>query len=240
MRHDLKIDIADFTDKASKEERFLSLYENYDYITAYSKHTDIRVKDDPKWSIGRGDEWESHGDLQLRFLKEHGLKPESRFLDIGCGIGRAARKIVPYLNIGNYTGMDISEQAIDYAKKLSIGEGWISKRPEFVISNGSSVPKGQYDIIWAHSVFTHLPEQIIRDMMYSIKSVMAKNGKFLFTYKKGKDKERTGLKQFRYPFYFFEDLAKEIGLQAKPINMLFPATQHTAKVLWGATGVVER
>ena len=236
----MKIDTKHFTDKASKEPRFMDLYKKNDYLTAYSRHTDVRVEENPLWSIGRGDEWESHGNLQLSFLKSHGLLPHHKFLDVGCGIGRAARKIVYYLDFGNYTGVDISVRALEYAINLSKSEGWGEKHPKFILSDGETIPTDEkFNVIWAHSVFTHLPEELIRKMMYSIKSVMAKDGKFLFTYKKWKAIERTGLKQFRYPFSFFEDLAREIGMQAKPIDKVFPATQHTGKLLWGATGVVQ-
>jgi SAM-dependent methyltransferase len=89
--------LSGFNDKASREDRFLRLYRENEYLTAYARHTDIRVADDPIWAIGRGDEWESHGLEQLSFLIDNGMRPKSRVLDLGCGVGRAARKIVPYL-----------------------------------------------------------------------------------------------------------------------------------------------
>lgn len=237
----MKIDISTFNDKASKEERFLTLYEENDYLTAYAKHTDIRVEDDPLWSIGRGDEWESHGDLQKKFLIGNGLKPESKFLDIGCGIGRAARKIVPYLDNGNYIGVDISPKALAYASKLSKDEGWGVKNPTFVLSDGNTLGvNGKFNIIWAHSVFTHLPDWAIKNMMINIKDLLDTGGKFLFTYKKASKNNRSGLKQFQYPFSFFEDLCKELKLKAEPINMLFPATQHTGCIRWGATAKITK
>jgi hypothetical protein len=32
-----------------------------------------------------GDLWDELGNLQLAFLRKHGLRPEHRLLDIGCG-----------------------------------------------------------------------------------------------------------------------------------------------------------
>ncbi|KKK75540.1 hypothetical protein LCGC14_2872670, partial [marine sediment metagenome] len=68
--------VAGFRDKDSKKERFRSLYEKHDFLTAYSRHTDLRVEDNPHGAIGREDEWNSHAILQLNFLLEMGLKPE--------------------------------------------------------------------------------------------------------------------------------------------------------------------
>ena len=114
-----KLDMTGWTDKDSKKERFRSLYEEHDFLTAYSKHTDLRVEDDPIWAIGRGDEWDSHGLLQLDFLMRLGLERDHELLDLGCGVGRAARQFVPYLAIGNYTGIDISPNALAHAKELA-------------------------------------------------------------------------------------------------------------------------
>ena len=73
--------VAGFLDKDSKQERFRSLYENNDFLTAYSQHTDLRVEDNPIGAIGRADEWESHGILQLEFLMDIGMKPEHKLQD---------------------------------------------------------------------------------------------------------------------------------------------------------------
>jgi len=109
--------VAGFRDKDSKKERFRSLYEKYDFLTAYSRHTDLRVEDNPIGAIGRVDEWDSHGILQRDFLIDLGMKPEHKLLDIGCGVGRASRAFVPYLHPGNYVGIDISKKALRHAAK---------------------------------------------------------------------------------------------------------------------------
>lgn len=225
-----------WSDKDSKVEKFRELYEHNDFLTAYSKHTDLRMKADPKWAIGRGDEWESHGLLQLEFLINQGMKPEHFVLDVGCGPGRAARRIVPYLSDRNYVGVDISEECIKHARALSGQEGWADKSPLFMLDKNGTLDFQRpfwvsvYDFIWAHSVFTHLPEQQIDKMTASIKRMLDVNGKFLFTYKVGKKIERTGLKQWRYPFSFFEELAKRHGLQATSLEVIWPASQRTGLI----------
>lgn len=216
-----------WTDKDSKVEKFRELYERFEFLTAYSKHTDLRVRDNPKWAIGRGDEWESHGWLQLDFLQTQGLNRNHRLLDVGCGLGRAARRLVPYLNHDRYVGCDISEECLKHAQRLSIEEGWASKRPLFIQDGSLDWIPGEFDFIWAHSVFTHLPEQVIDKLVENAAKIMNDGAKFLFTYKRCQSATRTGLKQWCYPFGFFERVAERYGLTAQPLNFIWPASQRT-------------
>ena len=233
-------DVSRFNDKASKEERFLTLYQEREYLDAYARHTDIRVEDDPKWSIGRGDEWESHGNMQRDFLISQGLKPSSYLLDFGCGVGRAARKLVPYMEPGHYFGADISQKALAHAQNVGAKEGWIKRDPTFIHIESSTFDLGRkFDFVWAHSVFTHLPAWAIREVVQSIKDMLNPGGRFLFTYKHGAKPNRSGLKQFQYPLQTFEGIAQEFGMKARAVNKKWPATQITAEVRWGATAEIK-
>lgn len=220
-------------DKDSKVERFRSLYEQHDFLTAYAKHTDLRVADNPKGAIGREDEWESHGIEQLQFLIHHGLHRTSRLLDVGCGVGRFSRRAVVYLDTGHYTGVDISPKALEHAQALAEAEGWIAKHPRF-LPNGDldlgPVADGIFDMIWAHSVFTHLPPQQITLMIKNAAVLLKHGGKFLFTYKAAHQAQRSGLKQFQYPPVFFATVAHQYGFACEPLPYIFPAHQSTMRL----------
>ena len=216
--------VAGFRDKDSKQERFRSLYENNDFLTAYSQHTDLRVEDNPIGSIGRADEWSSHGILQLDFLVELGLKPEHTLLDIGCGVGRASRRFVPYLHSGNYTGIDISKKALAHAMGLAYSEGWADRKPKFLINSDLDIDQ-RFDFLWAHSVFTHLPDWQIEKMIINA-SIIVRN-KFAFTYKVAARPQRSGLKQFQFNVGFFEGIAKSVGFETEDHPKRWPAGQRT-------------
>jgi SAM-dependent methyltransferase len=216
-----------WTDKDSKVTKFRELYERHEFLDAYAAHTELRIQADPKGAIGRADEWESHGWLQLKFLMDHGLKPHSRLLDIGCGVGRAARRLVPYLDVGNYTGADICAACIERATDLSRQEGWAARSPTFLLNGDVEVPGPPFNFIWAHSVFTHLPPRQIETMVGNASARLKKDGQFLFTYKRGTEPMRTGLKQFRYPFSFFREIATRFGLSATMLDMVWPGSQRT-------------
>ena len=90
-----KLTSINFTDKWSRDPAIVELYRAHDdYLTAYAKHTDLRVQADPHQAVGGN--WEST--IERDLLIEQGLRPEHTLLDFACGTGRLARQIVPYLN----------------------------------------------------------------------------------------------------------------------------------------------
>lgn len=108
--------------------------------------------------------WNEIGDLQFKFLIEKGLRPEHVLLDVACGSLRAGVRFIPYLNTGNYLGIDINESLIAHGKNIELGKTLYElKRPEFLISesfefqNFSKRP----DFCIAQSLFTHLTDQDI-------------------------------------------------------------------------------
>ena len=226
----MTLDISGFTDKASKNPEELALYQGgADYIPAYAAHTDLRVRrDGPAAAIGG--QWEEHGPLQLKFLIGRGLTPASRLLDLGCGTGRFARVAVPWLDPGNYTGIDISPAALAAACQLGADESWLVRAPLFLQGDGglTGLRGSTFDFIWAHSVFTHLPPDAIATVFADLATLDF--GEFAFTYKYRAAQTRSGLKQFQYPSAFFKMAAGVVGLQAEKLPDVWPAGQKTMRV----------
>lgn len=202
-------DLAKLTDKSSRDPEIVKLYQENDFLTAYAAHTDRRIEADPQLAIG-GD-WEEYGNLQRDFLIAQGLRPEHRFLDVGCGTGRLARKIVPYLNIGNYTGVDISRSARHFAHELAVKEGWGSNWPMF--TDWAGLAFRFFDFAWAFSVFIHLPSEQVRWVLAIMTHRLNLGGMFFFSYVPTDlaDDTRTGLKQFKHPLSFYESAAAQLG-----------------------------
>lgn len=215
-------EISQLTDKSSRDPDIVEFYREHDFLTAYGKHTDARVKADPHQAIG-GD-WEVYGAVQRDFLIKQGLRPEHRLLDFGCGTGRLARVIVPYLNVGNYTGVDVSSTARAYASKLALDEGWASKSPNFHSVLVGSV----YDFAWAFSVFIHLPSDLVTE---SIRAILPCSWNFYFSYVPTDlpDNTRTGLKQFKHPLSFYQKVASDLGYSLTEV--LWPGRQRILKMV---------
>jgi SAM-dependent methyltransferase len=214
------------TDKSSRDPEVVELYRQHDFLTAYGRHTDLRVKDNPELAIGG--EWEEYGNIQRDFLIAQGLKPHHRLLDVGCGTGRLARKIVPFLDEWNYVGLDISSQALSNADRLSIGEGWSKRNPRFFQSSMELF--GYFDFAWAFSVFIHLPSDIIELMIPGVLRRLAPGGKFYFSYVPTNlpDNTRTGLKQFKHPLSLYEKLAANLGYSL--VEVPWPGRQRILKM----------
>ena len=210
--------LAAMPEKTKKHPAVVELYRRHDYLTAYALHTDMRIREGgPASAVGAEHDWERHGLLQSEFLKQMGLCPNHQFLEIGCGTGRLARKIVPYLHPGGYTGVDISKGAIEAARALSIEEGWVDRSPVF-----SQAMPGPYEdqrsigrtfnCVWAFSVFTHLPAPVVETIFSEVAQLLAWGGVFYFSYVPEAANERTGLKQFRHTVQVYEQACRKARL----------------------------
>jgi len=199
-------------EKAKRDPDSLALYQEHDFIDAYALHTKQRIeRTGYKCAIGADENnWDSHGELQRDFLISQGLKPSSRLLEIGCGTGRLARKVVPYLDAAKYVGVDISKDGIDVATRLSKEEGWAEKHPLFVV--GKSPHGWMFDYVWAFSVFIHLPDSICESVMLRAAASMHKGSRFYWAYVPEPVSWRSGVKQFRHTLKDYKDITTRAGL----------------------------
>lgn len=189
-------ELATLPSKALRDPEVVEFYRDHEFLDAYAMHTDKRVREDPKGAIGAPEHWERHGDLQFKFLRDNMLQPTDRFLEIGCGTGRLARKVIPYLNDWRYTGTDISPMALNAAMDLGRQEKWIEKHPTFLCR--SLAPKGSFEVIFSFSVTIHLPQVLLLALFKSIAMTMHRQSVFYFSYVFEVEDKRTGLKQFRH------------------------------------------
>ena len=93
-----------------------------------------------------------------------GVGPGTRLLDIACGSLRAGCRFVPYLERGNYLGIDIDSGLIKHGRNHELGPTLCEiKQPEFVISSDFEFSRfsKRPDFAIAQSLFTHLT---VRDM----------------------------------------------------------------------------
>ena len=215
--------------------RIDELYQQKEYLEAYSEHTNIRVSIDPHLAVGGM--WEEIGRLQMNFLVNHGLLPTHKFLDIGCGTLRGGRHFIKYLNAGNYAGMDISVKAVKYGKDLVREEGLAEKQPRLLIDKDGDLRFTEFsgeifDYLLAQSVFTHLMPKHIEGCFQHIGSIMGIDSKFFFTFNEGAAFTQLGLKDFSYPFSFFESLAKTYGFELADYSVEYshPRGQRMAQI----------
>ena len=109
-----------------------------------------------------GGMWQELGHLQIQYLKDRGLKPNMRLLDVGCGCFRAGVHAAAFLEPGNYYGIDISWELMQagYEKEL-VPAGLNSRMPNSNMLATDNFDMTSFDVDFdyfiAQSLFTHLP-----------------------------------------------------------------------------------
>jgi SAM-dependent methyltransferase len=176
---------------------------------------------DPEAAVGSPshERWLALGRMQFDFLLEHGLRPEHRMLDIGCGNLRAGWRFIEYLDAGNYYGIDISPDILISAKRTVAEHGLQEKLPHLTITGDLTLdflPDAYFDVVHAHSVFSHSPVEVIDECLAHVGRVLAPGGFFDFTYDRTEGREHQVLRE---DFYYRTDtllaLAERHGLRAR-------------------------
>ena len=111
---------------------------------------------------------------QKMALSQLQLEPGSRFLDVGCGVGKAVAAAAGQIGDAKAVGVDISPKMIERAKALSA-----KPNIEFHVADSASLPfeEASYDAILCTFSFHHYlqPDHVLRE----IKRVLKPGGRFV-------------------------------------------------------------
>ncbi len=108
----------------------------------------------------------------LKNLLAIGLKPDSKVLEIGCGIGTASSLIIKQIPNGSFTGVDISDESIAIAKKKYAGKSNV----EFLVSDMSNFThKQKFDFVVLPDVLEHIPVEQHNNLFKVISEVTTQN-----------------------------------------------------------------
>lgn len=242
------IKVAQFPAKAAESFRMRYLYYLYmmkrtRYLKVHQARMDERVKqssEESRWNP-KSSRWDKIGNIQFQFLIQQGMKPEHSMLDIGCGTLRGGIRFIEYLAPGNYTGIDISPEAIKYARRLVDEEGLSDRNPRLLVTTNSQFKEFEgerFDFLLAYSVFFHLPPEEIEECLQNIGNVMGRESVFFYTFKPSDKLRAAGWKKrkynFRYPFSYLHKLAEKYGLNAEllepPSAYNYPRQKRMVKV----------
>ncbi|MFD0164655.1 class I SAM-dependent methyltransferase [Streptomyces decoyicus] len=165
------------------------------------------------------DRWLALGEMQFDYLAEHGLEPGHRMLDIGCGNLRAGWRFIAYLDSGNYYGIDISPDILISAKQTLTTYELQDKLPHLTITQDLKLdflPSAHFDVVHAHSVFSHSPIGVIDECLAHVGRILAPGGFFDFTFDRTEGAEHQVLREdFYYRTETLLQLARKHGLQAR-------------------------
>jgi SAM-dependent methyltransferase len=166
--------------------------------------------------------WLQIGQLQFDYLVSHGLKPDLRMLEIGCGNLRAGRLFIDYLDCGNYYGIDISPDILLAAQEVVTSYQLQPKLPHLTLVADLRLrflPDATFDVVHAHSVFSHSPIEVIDECLASVGRIMAPDGFFDFTFDRTAGPEHHVLREdFYYRTETLIGLAAKHGLDARYLD----------------------
>ena len=133
---------------------------------------------DEAMSLAVGGEYDRFGALQADLLTECGLRDGMSLVDLGCGSGRAAKHLGQRFPKLGYTGIDIIQALLDYARQQSPAHFQFIKHQEVSIPLASA----SADFVIAFSLFTHLLHEESYLYMADTRRVLKPQGKLVLSF----------------------------------------------------------
>jgi len=163
----------------------------------------------------------STGPLFVDFLKEEGVLPHHRFLDFGCGYGRVGIPLLRYLQPGHYVGIDLSSERVRLAKEYVAYEQLESMAPEFYPARKDNslefLAAASFDVIWAFSVFSHMPIEDVSDCLAQLKRLLKHDGVLIANYDVATERKVENISAFWVPEDEMKSLVVELGFDYEDV-----------------------
>jgi SAM-dependent methyltransferase len=161
--------------------------------------------------VGLPDVSDQQSQFQFQFLKAHGLSPEHRVVDLGCGILRVGVPLIEYLEDGHYIGIEKDAKILKAGRKELAKAGLGYKHPQLILAGHPDEIsiETSFDVAWAYQVFFHLPDEIADAYLGFVSRNLAAGGVFYVEVCLGPrfDSETRKFPFFRRPRDFYEQLA---------------------------------
>ncbi len=210
--------------RRSARDAWLRAKHRGDHVGYYRAVMRSDTSRNPEAAVGSQthDRWLVLGEMQFEYLREHGIKPSDRMLEIGCGNLRAGWRFISYLDPSNYYGIDISPDILVSAKETLVSYELQAKLPYLTIVKNLTfdfLPDEHFDIVHAHSVFSHSPISVIEECFAHVGRILKPTGFFDFTFDRTETTEHQVLREdFYYRTETLIALANKHGLDARSMN----------------------
>jgi SAM-dependent methyltransferase len=136
--------------------------------------------------VGPPEDYDLIAAMTFNLLTTLGLRQHHTLLDIGCGSLRIGRLLIPYLNRGNYFGIEPGEWLVAEGIRHELGEAVVqAKRPTFFFTDSPDVLARvniTFDFALAQSIFSHCGLDLIKGWLSAISRALAANGALVATF----------------------------------------------------------
>lgn len=129
--------------------------------------------------MGQPQRYDLAGGSQFALLFLLGLREHHRLLDFGCGSLRLGRLAIPYLEAGNYYGIEPDRRLVEAGLDHEIGRDTLAlKQPRFFHADDYRVDVfgTQFDFIIAQSVFSHAGAEPTRRALSAFANALEPGG----------------------------------------------------------------
>jgi hypothetical protein len=187
--------------------------------------------------IGPPEEYDLVAAMVFNLLTTLGLRATHKVLDIGCGSLRIGRLLIPYLNSGNYYGIEPNEWLVKDGIAHEIGQDMIDlKQPILIYADRMDQVSSntKFDYMFAQSIFSHASKSVIQQWLAGVTSHLSDEGLFLATYLRHSQDYRGLRGDWVYPdcVYYQDETLRRIAaafdLHFQPIAWAHP------RQIWGA------
>jgi SAM-dependent methyltransferase len=147
---------------------------------------DLKAGDDHyRAYVGPPKDYDLISAMAFNLLTSIGLRQHHRVLDIGCGSLRVGRLLIPYLNKGNYYGVEPNKWLVKEGIANEIGKDLVKiKKPTlcFDVSMSEFHDPLAIDFAIAQSIFSHCGIDLIGHWLKLMSYHLNDHGAFLATF----------------------------------------------------------
>lgn len=179
--------------------------------------------------VGPASEYDLVSAMTFNLLTVCGLRQHHRVLDIGCGSLRLGRLLIPYLNPGNYFGLEPNKWLVDDGIRYEVGPSFMQMRRATMVHDttlASLDAADKFDYMVAQSIFSHTAPDLLTQWLQEAACHLQDSGYLLATIIEGDTPcEGSGWiypECVEFPLDYVRRVAAEQGLEVLPLNWYHP------------------
>ncbi len=175
-------------------------------------------------AVGPAHLWKMKRRFQIDFLKQQGLEPHHRLVDIGCGTLRGGIPLIKLLDTGHYTGIEVREDVLELGRDELRQAGLENKEPDLTHCQGLSSLEleNKADFIWAFAVLIHMDDDALNACLSFVSKHLAPDGSFFGNVNIGEEAngDWQGFPVVHRPMAWYTQTAERFGLVPSDVGSL--------------------